>query len=453
MAFAAACGGSTRTTTDAGGTRPDAARSDAGESDAFRDARGRDATDAARDHGAPSTTYPAFTPFMPSLRNEGGPVLVSPRIVTVTWKSDRSHATWEAFDDAIGASAYWSAVTSEYGVGSAVSGPSNHVELSTADPTWSDADVATFVQTSAGDTTTSGWPAPGPNVVYVIFLPRSTAATFTIRGAGSACGGASIIGGYHDDVSLGGSSHVAYAVVVPCPGLTTGEVTANASHQLIEAATDPYPSDRPAYSGLEGSAFLAWDYLQVRAGTEAADMCAPYPSSFFDDAALGYHVQRSWSNERAPRGHAPCVPSQSGSYFNVTPLEQEAITVDATPFLGQAHMPARGYRVPLGETRTFAVGFYSDGPTGGPWSIQALDLGDPYAGLYFNTPELSTVRLGMDVDHGQNGNVAYITVTMMSVDPTKSDLVVIESFHAGSTCLATGQCTHYMPILLSADGP
>src|ERR1700722_15058679 len=44
--------------------------------------------DAALNRGAPSTTYPAFTPFMPPIIDNGGSILASPQIVTITWTSD-----------------------------------------------------------------------------------------------------------------------------------------------------------------------------------------------------------------------------------------------------------------------------------------------------------------------------------------------------------------------------
>jgi hypothetical protein len=451
-----ACAGarSQQVAPDGGGPDSPKTTSDAGGHD-DAPARGRDAAppDAGRDHGKPSRVYPAFTPFMPAVRYNGGPVLRHPRIVTVSWRSDPSHADWESFDDAIGASAYWTSTTAEYGVGAAAGGSSSHVELTTTDPKWTDDDITSFVVSAVSDPATSGWPAPTSDSLYAIYLPPATAASLVLRGQGSACSGATVIGGYHDDVSVPGVGDVAYAVVIACPGLTQAQVTAYASHELVEGATDPEPSDRLAYSGIEGSGRLAWDYLQVRAGTEVADMCEPYPDSVYFDEALGWEVQRIWSNRSAAAGHAPCVPAKKGAYNNVTPLDQESITVDATPFLGSERMPALGYSVPVGTTKTFRVGFYSDGPTSGPWAIQAIDLGDPYAGLFFQPTHLSSVTLTMDLSRGQNGEIAYVTATMNSVDQTDSDLVVIQSYPVGDECSDLLSCVHYMPILLSARAP
>ena len=72
----------------------------------------------ALDHGAPSQTYPAFTPMMGQLKNNGGSVLKNPVVVTVTWAGDDKVAELEAVGDTIGAGQYWKDVA-EYGVGAA----------------------------------------------------------------------------------------------------------------------------------------------------------------------------------------------------------------------------------------------------------------------------------------------------------------------------------------------
>ena len=59
------------------------------------------------DHGAPSTTYPAFTPAFGQLQNNGGYIMKNPVIVPVTWDSDPSQANFDAFADQLGPSNYW----------------------------------------------------------------------------------------------------------------------------------------------------------------------------------------------------------------------------------------------------------------------------------------------------------------------------------------------------------
>ena len=47
--------------------------------------------------------YPAFPPAMAQLSTlSKGPIISTPRIVTVSWSSDPASSTYQAFDDAIG---------------------------------------------------------------------------------------------------------------------------------------------------------------------------------------------------------------------------------------------------------------------------------------------------------------------------------------------------------------
>jgi hypothetical protein len=77
----------------------------------------------------PSGTYPAFQPNIGQIVNQGGTLLTSPKIVTVTWQSDPNASTFEAFGDKIGASSYWKTAVGQFGVGAATSGTANHVRI------------------------------------------------------------------------------------------------------------------------------------------------------------------------------------------------------------------------------------------------------------------------------------------------------------------------------------
>src|SRR5579859_1221274 len=135
------------------------------------------------DHGAPSDVYPAFPPDLPQLQFNGGPTLTSPVVVTVTFAGEPEADTLEAFGDAIGKSAFWSAAVGEYGIGPATSGPSNHVRIPGTPPsTMSQRDLRTFVATNA---TSGAWPAPTPDTVYMVYTSSST--TITTFGGAEIC--------------------------------------------------------------------------------------------------------------------------------------------------------------------------------------------------------------------------------------------------------------------------
>jgi hypothetical protein len=463
LALAAGCGGTIVTGSNNDTNKKDAGNPTAPPSSGNQDMDGGAPTesgapeaasdtgpvDSGPDHGAPSMTYPAFTPFMPQVIDNGGPVLSAPQVVTISWTSDTSYPTWEAYDDTIGASSYWMTATSEYGVGPAVGGPTNHVEISTAAPTsWSDMDIASFVSTNAGDVATSGWPAPSANTLYAIWLSPTTSSGFTLSGFGNACNAG--VGGYHDNVSTS-VGDIAYAVILQCGFGSFLSPTALASHELAEAATDPHPSDIPAYTGVDDSKFFAWDAFQGGSGTEVGDMCEVYCNAYYSDATatLGYQVQRIWSNASAAAGHAPCVPAESSPYYNVVPLDPQSITVDTSALGGSAAMPTMGYSVAPGETKTFAIGLYSDGPTPA-WDISAQDLGDPialYTGGGFGGGGSPQLTAKTDLTSGKNGNIAYVTVTVNKTVTAKSDLLIIRSEMPGESCNYGDH--HDMPILIT----
>ena len=436
----AACGGSassdgngghsgtTPPPADSGSTTPPPPAADAGT-----------APDASPpvDHGAPSSTYPAFKPDLANLANNGGVVLTSAVIVPVTWPNDPGADYFEQFADGIGTSDYWKKTTAEYGVGPGKSGASNHLRLTTPAPAvMSDQDLDNFVIQNAGDPATSHWPAPTDQTVYLLMLPQSMSLTL---GGQDACGQG--IGGYHTNTTVNGKQ-VAYAIVPRCAfgGATTAqqlldEATQSASHELVEAATDPHPQTDAAWVGYDDN-HLSFDFFQ-QFQSENADSCEFFKSSFYKNTEtnFAFNVQRSWSNQSAQAGHDPCVPLLATPYFNVAPIGAEDLTVDLSTVGGAAGSKTKGYTVKVGETRTFAVGLYSDAPTSGPWALTVAE-----SNPIFGAPKTSRLAVSIDKQTGQNGEKAYVTVTVKVAGKTKAELLTITS--------SSGQSKHYMPILI-----
>jgi hypothetical protein len=380
--------------------------------------------DAGPDHGAPSDTYPAFPPDLPQLQFQGGSVLKSPVIVTVTYSGDPNAATFEAFGDAIGASAYWKAVTSEYGVGPAVSGTANHVSITTAPPaTLSDRDIRTMVSTNAGTV----WPAPTDGTIYTIYVSPSTKVTSF--GGSDIC--ASGVGGYHSSARVGTKS-VAYAVLPQCKGGMNP--TSSASHELAEAATDPFQS-APAYVRFDTN-HAAWELFQ-QFNDENGDACEFYVDSFYTESetSFSYAVQRQWSNAAAKAGKSPCVPQDPAEpYFNVTPLGLEDVTADYSGIGGPTAVKTKGYKIAVGDTRTIELGLWSEAKRAA-WNLKAVE-GNPLLGTV--TPHLT---VSLDLAKGVNGQKAFLTVKVNSAGTGKNEFVSVESYVFG--------IAHWMPILIS----
>ena len=355
--------------------------------------------DPASDHGAPSETYPAFTPDVGQLVDNKGGFLQKPVIVTVTWPNESNADAYENFGDRIGSSAYWQAAVGEYGVGPASSGASNHVRIKTAPPaSFTTDELDRFVATSASAAhrAASSWPAPTGQSIYTLYLPVGT--KLDMGGGQDAC--AIRVGGYHQSTQIDGQE-IAYAVIPQCTSNSLDASTRSASHEIGETATDPHPSLDAGWTGFDDNHW-AWELFQDRQ-TENGDMCEFYKDSYYQNTEpnFPFQVQRLWSNKSASAGHAPCTPAPSGAYFNVTPLALANVTLDMSDLGGSAKQSTRGYHVAVGDTRTIPLGFYSDAPETA-WSLEAVE-GSPF-GKPPATPKLS---LSLDRTRGRNGEKAH----------------------------------------------
>lgn len=371
--------------------------------------KGDGATDAASDGHTPSGTYPAFPVDTPTVMDNGGPVLSAPTIVTVTWSSDPSAATWNTYDDTIGASMYWNAINSEYGVGAATSG--GHVSLTTPAPTqMSDQDLDTLVSTNVKN---GMWPASTANTLYAIYMDPTSSLFFggaADAGGQDACAGG--VGGYHEETQDG--SYV-YAIMPHCSMFQTADIQVSASHELNEAATDPHPNTKTAYAGFD-SDHLSMEFFNGFQD-ELGDACENfYPWAYYTDTETAFPnpVQRQWSNKSAKAGHNPCVPVPSGAFYNVTafPSEQTAINVNLSSLgFGAGMVQSKGYKGTLNKPLTFHLGAFSDAPMSA-WDLTAN------VDMQFNFPDQNgaainngTATVTLDKTSVVNGDMVTVTVT------------------------------------------
>jgi hypothetical protein len=339
--------------------------------------------------------------------SSGGLVLTAPRFVWATFANDPASADIDRFMNTIGHSRYWQSIGAEYGIGPATVGGPIHLQDSA--PTAIEMiDVDAWVQ-SRFDGTHPEWGAPDPATIYTIFYPSGTSVTSIINGVASCVQ----MEGYHIESRLANGTIVSYAVVVRCDslpdnssGLPLGldEVTSAASHELIEAATDPHPISSPAY-------FQADDYAWSMAGQEVGDLCVgvtPPSELYTRPAEIGYLVQRTWSNAAARAGHDPCVPEGSNeAYFNSAPSLDELL-----PVIGrQPGDMAHGVQIPVGSSKTIDVKLFSDGPTSGAWNVEAIDLAQKVAG------DPQTLAFSFDRSSGMNGDVLKLTITVVAAPP------------------------------------
>jgi hypothetical protein len=333
------------------------------------DGGGVDASPEAGGEGAAGVPEAAPPTPMPAVQYLGGPILSSPEIVTITFQGDDTSlvADLEAFDDTITSTVWWKTVSSEYCAqppGSSASpcvGPgrgAGHVVLPTAASQYTDSlkggDSSIRALLTAG-VASGAIPPPDAQTLYVVYFPVGT----TVLLDGNASCAPSSFASYHDNLGVtppdagAASIDVAYAIVPRCSS-TEDATTVAASHEIVEAATDPSPENAPA--------FELTDQVWTAFGPDVADACAAVDADLVTQES-GYAVQRSWSNASALAGHDPCVPIPTGEvYFNVAPAEgAETITLS------------------VGQSAAIALYPTSDGPLSS-WQVSAVAAsGSPLA--------------------------------------------------------------------------
>jgi hypothetical protein len=285
-------------------------------------------------------------------------------------------------------------------------------------------DVAAGIDAGA-DAGTSAWPAADENSIYIVFYPAATTVTITTPGYPPAVS-CTDFGAYHSEDPLNTGS-TSYAVIPRCNGYLgqTGInfVTGAASHELLEASTDPFPTSNPAYDDTD---FNGSGWELNAGGPEIGDLCKLEVNAFIVPAGFDYSVQRMWSDEHAAAGEEPCFPNvpDAGAYFTAFP-DLEGVEIYPGYYTS-------GVNVEPGTSRTVNVYLASDAPTGGAWTVSATEQGSPQA-----PPDPDhLLSFTWDKTTGQNGDVLHLTITREPTPNTTSTHglpLVISSTLGGET--------------------
>jgi hypothetical protein len=418
--FAVACGGSESNNTGDGndsGTGVDTNPPD--DTGAPNDDTGTppDDTGPEVDNGSPSTDYPAKHPAFPQLVNAAGNLVIdTPKAFLVFYPGYTFETQLKDFAKNLGAQSYWSDAVSEYGVGPMAYADTDFIELTgeTAPATITSTDIETFVSTKLKSGT---WGTPDPKTIYTIFYPSTTKITMSGGGPFGSSASCTSFGGYHSDVtvSIGATTqNYPFAILPTCAkfGNLTGidAVTGALSHEWAEASTDPFPSTNggadSTYSSVDNDHFI-WNLL---GGAEDGDLCAQRPEAFAKPSGFAYTVQSCWSNKAAKAGGDPCAPHPAGVYFNAAPLLPDHVTLDLSA-LGGGSVKTLGVKIPTGGTATIEVDLFSDGDTGGPFSVGAIDAIAQFTG---GKPTLS---FNWDRTSGLNGEKLHLTLAVLGSSP------------------------------------
>jgi hypothetical protein len=306
--------------------------------------------------------------LLPDVTDHGGPVMAHPQIVPIFYANDGDTATLTRFNQWIVTSQWLQTVGADYGVGTG--SVLKVVQRTDAAPAMiDDTQIISLLYAGLADRSLPR-PAGGlADVLYMIYFPMQTTVTW---GPGTSCVD---FGGYHKSARQGGVE-LSYAVVAACPGFFPGLTDVEdregvASHELIEAATDPVPLNHPSFLFYDpsSSAFLSTG--------EVGDLCQRGDGKEIWREA-GFVAQRSWSISAAAAEHDPCVPGASTAYVNlaaqsagvprIAPGSHQAITLR-----GWASGAARGTSWPIEavsaspmpgeETLTLSAQTIKDGAT------------------------------------------------------------------------------------------
>jgi hypothetical protein len=300
---------------------------------------------ASPDGGAPPDLFkpdqaqpPPPHPMLPAADQHNGTILAAVNLVTITYNKQLDGNPWpyqswvERLGDWIVTSDWFKAVGNEYGVG-----PGTHlmkVRLDTMPPMMiTDQGLEQLMITLIKAGTL---PPPKGDILYMIYMPPNVLVT---NGIGASC---TEFAGYHH-AGFYGNARFTYAIVDDCTFGDPDELTNTASHELIEACTDPYEDD-PGYF-LDKSLPDPWG---IEYGQELGDLCEDQPTV----RDSGFGLTRSWSNAAATAGQDPCVPDQDPNYVNVR--------VD----------PATAPSIAAGASYTFTIYGWSASGKAPPWDIR-----------------------------------------------------------------------------------
>jgi hypothetical protein len=231
---------------------------------------------------------------LPHVVFHGGPLLTELNIVTITYPDDPMADVGEQLDEMIPTSAWLRAVGAEYGVrGGRHLASYQFPDPAPAQLTYEDmpAHVLDLIRNGA---------VPGPTVdgvpvLYVQYFPRTTTIS---EGDGSSpmCEAALAYHNWTPETELG---LVPYAVIPTCYPDSVLDRTSGASHEIIEAATDPFGS---GYYVDPADPTDPYHYAQP----EVADLCNRVNAPPEDGVVL----ESSWSNAQADAWQvAPCQPA------------------------------------------------------------------------------------------------------------------------------------------------
>ncbi len=367
----------------------------------------------------------AFSPAphqsFPAMPDNGVLPLASPRLVTLSFSGYEATYPVGQFGDWIVTSQWLKTVGAPFGIASGTHLDYKIPQSAPPQTSYTDAQIQSYIQTTV---TGSGGavPAPSgtsPSSIYMLFLP--TSVSIVDPTVGSSC---QQFGGYHGNFTDSSGNVWVYAIIATCaaaefPGVNAQQqIELYASHEFIEAATDPVVNFQTNASGYNFTGLTQPDSWLFDLN-EVADLCLGAP--FVTDPTTGYMTQEVWNVvSAADATQPPCSPWPSGTpYFNVSPVAHgfsdglayytagsvpSSVTFDIT---GWSNVPVAQdwYLVPM--------------QTVGSFSPTSLTLSAPgqAGGQFVTMNNGKTATLTVALPSGLASH-SYVAIELMSTDST-----------------------------------
>jgi hypothetical protein len=283
--------------------------------------------------GSSASPHPTF-PIVPT---RDGALLSPLDLVTIVSSSEGQDAsTLFQFSSELAVSDWWKELANEYGLGPVTPAASITGLAITGDMT--DHDVYEYVTAAV---TANGGPSRNGNTLYLLYLPAGVA----LLQDGVRNTDCQKLGGYHARYGTEGDN---LAVIQQCGGDNPiGSLTVTASHEVLEAATDPdglgyaLPPIAPHAPWNQS----IWNAYELTGHAELADLCEGAYVLEGD-----FYYQRIWSNVQAAKGGDPCLPQLPDPYYDAT-------------------FAADWYRIEAGQTLSIPMHGWSTAPVGS-WPVK-----------------------------------------------------------------------------------
>jgi hypothetical protein len=279
---------------------------------------------------------------LPRVEYLGGRFLRRPRIVTVTFAGDDLAVVsrLEQFGDTITRTAWWRAVTEGYcrGASDCIGDgrPGLPIRLDETLPANVHAVDLSALLTRHARAGRLG--AFDRDTLLLVYLPPGVRLSDAFA---RYCDGGPRA--FHRSLRFD-PAEIPYAVMPRCGDEAT--LTATASHELLESATNPNIAQRgfALQARSDNVGFTA-------AGLEPMDPCGLLSVEAPRTIESGFLVQRAWSNRAASMGRDPCVPTVEGRPYVALVPDQAVVqlaSVDASaivPLVAAADRPVSDWTI------------------------------------------------------------------------------------------------------------